>query len=745
MGATRAARAQGRLEAWSEGGVSAGGGWKLASESLRVRIDQQYARSTLEQAYLNQTGTRLEGRYLLSLGEGARVDGFAYWNGETKIVGEVFEKEVAQAIYEEVTGLGRDPGLLEQVGEGTFSFRVFPIEDGERKRVEVRYGRRLRRVGSTLEYRAQLGAEESDVLVEIRDERRILDVHSPSHSLTVERVAPGLVRVRTAKGHGELALRYTVEETPWALSAQVHRDAGQDAYVAIQLATPHGAARAPVLPKDVTLVIDRSGSMSGQPIQQARLAALAVAQRLRPQDRVNVVVFDDGVDQLYARPRLVTEEIRAEALAYIRRIQEGGGTDIGQALARALASQEIDAQPDVILFLTDGQSDAQQALAAAKQDPHDARVFTIGVGTGVQKPLLSRVASLKRGRFTHIENPQTIEAHVSRLFDQIESPVLVDVSVEIRGGALSRVYPRTLPDLTVGDELALVGRAIGQGDLTISLSGTLGGKPVTFSTRVAMPASVSRPWVAREWAKARTDDLLEEMALRGEEEELKSETIELALAYNFVTPYTSFLAIPERELDDSTRDAITSARDRKRQIREAHKDALALSRSDMPPGDPVLTVRGPRDAVQVTAYFPFGLVKDLHWDEQAEAWQVRFLVPKSVRDGVYQAKVVILGKDGTVELGAATYTIDSAEPGFEVEVEQHAGGVTVRVASRDSLGLVTVAHLGDSGRRTVLADRGDGVYEGFLPLPSGAHQLRVVVADTARNEAEEVVSCSVWP
>ena len=108
-------------------------------EAVRVEIDEQHARVTLEQHYRNPSSERLEGRFLFRTGEGARVNGLRYWNGEQEIVGEVFEREVATQVYEEVTGTGRDPALFEQVGEGVFSFRIFPIEPGETKRIEVRY------------------------------------------------------------------------------------------------------------------------------------------------------------------------------------------------------------------------------------------------------------------------------------------------------------------------------------------------------------------------------------------------------------------------------------------------------------------------------------------------------------------------------------------------------------------------------------------------------------------------------
>jgi len=271
----------------------------------------------------------------------------------------------------------------------------------------------------------------------------------------------------------------------------------------------------------------------------------------------------------------------------------------------------------------------------------------------------------------------------------------------------------------------------------------LDGKPVVYTTDVAVPDRVERPWVGRIWAQAHVAELLEEIALGGEQEERKNEVISLALAYNFVTPYTSFLAIPENELTDAARVTLAGAREHKRRILEAHPDAAALSRSSMPPGDPLLSVRAPRDAVQVTAYFPFGLVKDLHWDAHAERWQVRFLVPKSVPDGAYQARVVVLHKDGSVELMSAPYTVDSSEPDFEVEIAPVAGGVMLSIVANEVVREAHAALVSDPSARVELG-RTDGLrFGGFLALPPGPHEIRVVVADEARNEADEIIRAEV--
>lgn len=732
------AQAQGALFERAQAGPSPN--LRAVAERVRVTIDHQYATTTLTQEFENLSDQRLEGRYILRTA-GATVEGFAYWNGEEKIVGEVFEKQQARAVYNGILSRGRDPGLLEQIGEGSFAFSVFPIEPHEHKRVEVRFGQRLAREGRRMQYRLTLGGGESDVVADVSDAHPIVRVDSQSHRLEIEKLDDRHQRVRAfagPTGTRDLVIDVEVNADPWQPSVLVHRDPGQDPYLVLQMAAPATVSSSEISRKDVTVVIDRSGSMSGAPMDQACAAGELVVKRLRRGDRVNVIAFDHTVDPLFTKPQPI-ETAREAALQFIRRIRAGGGTNIALALQTALRAQNASNEPHVVLFLTDGQSDSESSLRVAGDDKGDARVFTLGLGSEVDKPLLSRLSSMKRGRFTYIESPEVIEQRVGRLFDQIESPALVGLSLEARGATLTQAYPRTLPDLSAGDDLLVSSRVMGApgSRLELVVHGTLGGRQVAYPVSVTLPERASHPWAGRLWAKSRIDDVLEEMALtRTPPPELRDEVVELGLAYDLVTPYTSFLAVPERELSPEQSLTLAQMREQRAKVVAANADAAALSRHNMPPGDPLLTVNAPRDVLSVTAYFPFGLVRDLRWDEKLEKWTLRFLVPVGVPDGEYEAVVVIVRRDKTVELAKAPYTIDSKEPDFEVETAPAlSGGVHVRVVAAEPARRVTVALAQDPRRRIELT--GDGrVFEGDLPVTG---KLRVVVADLARNETAREV------
>lgn len=732
------------LEARAEDGNSAL--LPLVNETIVTQLDDGHASEHFEHVFQNESKARVEGNYRLMIGEGAAATGFAYMNGKERIVGEIFEREAAQSVYEAMTGLRKDPGLLEQAGEGAFSFRVFPIEPGEKKKIEVDAARWLPRRDGAHEYRLRISREDADVRVALRDGRGIGVVESPTHDIVVEGDGSGVkVRASRAKTAGtkEFVLRYRTKDAPYTLRASTHRDASGSAFLSATLATPPSQEKRGA--NDVTLVLDRSGSMSGAPIEAARSAARKLVTHLGDKDAVNVIVFDDKVEPLFDKPRLLTSDVRREVDGFLEHLSSRGGTDIASALSKALAMQTKDERPDVVIFMTDGQSDGPKAIDVAQKDKTDTRVFVAGLGEGVDKALLNRIATLKHGRFTFIPDFRSVEVEFGKIMSHLVAPTLSDVKISVEGSSLERVYPATLPDLFADDELRVFGRLGGGRNGKVVVVGKQNGIERRFEVPVDPEAVVTRPWVARSWARSRVDDLLESEKSGGERAEgVRDEVIDLGLSYNLVTPYTSFLAIPEKEMTEAAREATASMRERKKKLLLASKDSATLSRLNMPPGDPILSVVAPRDAKKVTALFPFGLVQDLTFDAFTERWTTRFLVPKDVPDGTYEVPVLVTLADGRVEATSASYTIDAKEPAMTVDVRTEGAEIRVRVQVDEPALEVRVAfenHV--ESAVSLAADPTKRTFEGVIRQPKDGSKLRVVVADIARNEAERLVDVVV--
>lgn len=742
----RPTNASASLEAQTESGATTR--LPVVSETLQIRLDDGYASALHRHVFQNETATRLEGTYRLMVGEGATATGFAYWNGEEKIVGEMFEREAAREIYEALSGMRRDPGLLEQTGEGSFSFRVFPIEPGEKKRIEVTTGRLLQRRRGKIEYRTRLSRPDAAFDIELRDHRGVTGLDSSTHAITSEPLEGGAVRVRIGapkdpKADPELVLTYANTDVE-VLHATLHKGDSNPSSRYFSLALGTKSTTEKRAPHDVTLVLDRSGSMGGEPMAAAKAAAKKVVDQLESTDAVNIIAFDDKVESLFAKPQVLDAATRAKVERFIGGIDSRGGTEIAKALERALAAQTKDARPDVVFFLTDGQSDGPSAIKVASSDTSDTAVFTVGLGEGVDKALLGKIASLRHGRFTFVADARAVGAELPKLLAQLSPPVFTDLRLTADGATLDGVYPATLPDLFHDDELRVSGRIDGSKAAKVVLEAKEKGSPRRFEVAVDPTSGSSAPWVARSWALSRVGDLLEQERGNANDTErthIHEEIVDLGLTWDLVTPYTSFLALPEKEITKELAGAVGSMRERRAKLLAANKDAATLSRSAMPPGDPILKVRAPKNARRVTAYFPFGLTQDLFWDEGSEQWLTRFLVPKDVADGTYEVPVSIVLADGRVEASKASYTIDAKEPAFEVFTEERPGGVFVRVLVDEPAQEVRVG-LAD-GALTLTPSADKLTFEAFVPLASGQRAFRIVVADRARNESDRMIELGI--
>jgi Ca-activated chloride channel homolog len=534
----------------------------LRSEELKLTIDGQHARTVVDRVFVNEAGGRVEGTFEFAVGERAKVTGFSYWNGKDRIVGEVLARGDAVEIYESTVTRNRDPGLLQEIRPGVFSFQVFPIDKRERKRVQIQYDQWLEQHDGVMVFRTPVRGHDTEIGIDLTDARGIVDLRSPTHDLRIEGRGEHLHATAVARGKTkELVLRWKLASPPLTLHGWVHKPKGEDAYVVMSVAAPR---RDPAkrVPKDVTLVLDESGSMNGDAMENGKYAAAEIVRRLGAKDRVNVILFDDRTEPLFDAPRLLDDANRRDAIAFLDGAGHGGGTDIASALEAALERQNDDDRPKSILLITDGNSDREAAAAIVAQDKRDVRLFTVGIGPDTDKAGLTTLAQGKRGRFTHIEDANAISGALARIYDRIEAPAFVDLELDTHGGSLTRMYPETLPDLSLGDELVIAARVRGSGPLEVSLKGRTAHGVRTIVQKIDVAKTPKREWVGAMWARSRIDDLLVRLALEdADSAERIDEIVRLGMAYDIVTPYTAFLAIPEAELNERTRAMLERARE----------------------------------------------------------------------------------------------------------------------------------------------------------------------------------------
>lgn len=526
----------------------AGGAVERVRGEVKVRLEGRVARVEVSEWFRNCGHRVAEGDYLYPLPGEVVFQGFSLFQGDAELRGEIMDAARARAIYEEIVRRRADPALIELAGHGLLRARIFPIEPGEERKVTLRYTQVLARAGNALQFLYAGGARGGgttalDLVAE--DGAAYLEPFSPTHEVRVSREGSRL-RVRgVGEVVGRLALFFPTAGEAVGVSLAAHRPLGEDGYFMLTLSPGRNAG--PAQPRDVTVVMDVSGSMSGEKMEQARAALHGLLGTLSAEDRYRLVSFSSAVRvqaEGWSTPRGAALE---RARAWVDGLVADGGTNIAGALDEAFRLPSPEGRLPVVIFLTDGlpsvgEQSPERLANRARERAGRARVFAFGVGHDVNTHLLDRMSEAGRGSTQYVEPGENVERAMAVLAAKVRHPVLTDVEL---GGApvrLVEIYPVALPDVFAGEELVLFGRYRGEGQGLLTLRGRRGGRVESFSAQAAFPrASEANDYIPRLWASRKLGHLTRQIWTEGETPALVEEIRALALRYGLPSPYTSYL------------------------------------------------------------------------------------------------------------------------------------------------------------------------------------------------------------
>jgi Ca-activated chloride channel family protein len=575
-----------------------GRSYEVKAVSLDARVRDQVAEVRVAQTFHNPGSTQLEAEYLFPIPEDAAIQDLVLLADGKELPGKLLSKEEARSIYEGIVRSKKDPALLEYMGRGLYRTSVFPIPPGADRQVTLRYTQLLKREGNAVELSYPFGAqkftakpiERLEFRARIENASEIKGLYSPSHDVEVKRQGDHEAEVtfvqRDVIPRNDFRLLMTLEDGDVGASVVSYRpSAGEDGYFLL-LASPKVERpkdrKAP--PKTVLFVLDRSGSMSGKKIEQAKASLAFVLQNLREDDLFNIIVYDDRVETFKPELQRYNSDSRKEALRYVENLRPGGSTNIDEALQEAMAQLKDRERPSYVLFLTDGlptvgETNEQKIAAHAKAaNDHGARLFSFGVGHDVNARLLDRLSGGNGGASEYVAPDEDIEAKVARFFAKLTSPVLAGLRIDVDDSDVNRTYPRALPDLFEGGQLVWVGRYRESGRATVTLKGRVGDETRTITAKVdlADPGEGRRhAYLPRLWATRRIGDLIDQIDLHGPNRELTDELVALSKEHGILTPYTSFLADERTDLHAGVQ-LRGRAEESLRRLSEAESGALGV-------------------------------------------------------------------------------------------------------------------------------------------------------------------------
>lgn len=554
-----------------------------ASQALDVsfKVNGLVAEGRLRQQFRNQGSVHLEGQYLLPLPEGAAVHAMRLRIGQRVVEGEIREREQARAEYRAAAAAGQRTSLVEKHQGNLFRTAVANVAPGETVEIEIdwwqpvefadgrftlvfpltfvpRYDQglaigtaapALQEAPVVADPATVVAAPPVTIAIELAPGLPLQSVASESHAVDVQREGAAY-RVRLGNGpvpaDRDFVLRWRPEPGQQPTAALFVEHATDADYAMVMMLAPEQPSAR--IPRELVLVIDTSGSMTGTSIEQARAALDLALASLQPQDRFGVIQFNSTTEALFERPVPATPQALQVARDWVALLEAQGGTEMLPALDAALEGSAPQGYVRQVVFATDGAVSGEDALYTLIEDRlGDSRLFPVGIGDAPNGHFLRRAARMGRGASVVIRDVAEVQPRMAELFAKLDRPALRDVQLAWNGGA--EAYPARVPDLYSGEPLVVVAR-LAKGANRVDAVGWQRG--AAWSKSLSLARDRNDAGVARLWAQSRIEDLEEQLRRGGDEATIRAQALDVALTHKLVTRWTSLVAVdrtPVRAVD----------------------------------------------------------------------------------------------------------------------------------------------------------------------------------------------------
>lgn len=568
---------------------------QVSSIDVVVKIVGRLATTTMTMVLHNPGHRQQESEVIIPVSTKAVIRQFGLEGAQGKFPAKLIPRDEARRIYDEIVRRSLDPALLEFAGSGLVKSSVFPVPAGGSSRIRLVYEEMLEIDGDRIDY-ALMRSESPQyqvpwsVSIDWTIPKGIAGVYSPSHDLNERRIGPKRIKLSNQgkMQAGTLMLSATRRKADRATASLMaypdHKKRGGGYFLLLLSPPPMDRERS--ISREVTLVIDKSGSMAGEKMDQVLKAASQILEGLDDGDYFNMIVYNEAVEMFSEIPLVKSRKNLLAAREYLQNIRVSGGTNIHDALQAAIQQKSTAGALPIVLFLTDGvptigqtnEKKVREAIAAGNQ--HRRRIFTFGVGVDVNTPLLSRLADDSRARATYVLPKEDVEVKVARVFRRLAGPVLSDPVLTTQSdegrpkpAIVSDVLPAILPDMFDGEQIVVLGRYHASKPLYFILEGKDYSGTRKFAFNLSLKnARKGNSHVPRLWATRKIALLTEALRDLGAEQgakvnmqdpkikELVDEIVRLSTEHGVLTEYTAFLARDGMMFTQNMhRDAVTRA------------------------------------------------------------------------------------------------------------------------------------------------------------------------------------------
>jgi Ca-activated chloride channel family protein len=560
----------------------------LKHTDVKASVSGYIATVDVIQQFHNPFAEKIEAVYVFPLPANAAVNEFVMTVGDRRIRGIIRDRQEAQRIYQEAKSQGYVASLLTQERPNIFTQSVANIEPGKQIDINIRYfntlaysdgwyefvfpmvvGPRFNPPGMTdgvgaVGQGARGASGQKTEVTYLRPGKRsghdialavkldagvaVESLRCVNHKVSVKRLDDRRAEVSLDPGdtipNKDFVLRYKVagEQVKSGLIAHKGERGG---YFTLMLVPPESLKNLPRKPLEFVFTIDVSGSMSGQPIEQAKAAVRHAIASMRPEDTFQIVQFDSSAQQMSPQPLPATAENRQQAARYINNLSGGGGTMMLEGMRRSLQFPHDENRLRFVSFLTDGYiGNETEILGAMHGWLGPARVFSFGVGSSPNRYLLDHMAKMGNGATAYLSLNDDAKAVMADYFDRVSHPALTDLEIDFGGMQVTEVFPRKLPDLFVGRPVILTGKFTGNANGAIKVKGRVGNETHAFEIPVSQEqqAAMDTKALPAVWARMKIADLADEAAWNPNAD-LAGQVRQVALEYGLMSSYTAFVAV----------------------------------------------------------------------------------------------------------------------------------------------------------------------------------------------------------
>ena len=551
----------------------------LKSTSASVRVAGVIADVRVTQLYQNEGKRPIEAIYVFPASTRAAVYGMKMTIGGRVVEARIRKRDEARRDYERARDQGKTASLLEQQRPNVFQMSVANIMPGDEVRVEMQYTELIVPAERVYEfvYPAVVGPRYADrraeaappaehwvqnptlrqgeaptyafgISVELSAGLPIRELACPSHRVQTVYGSPSAATVtldpsETHGGNRDYVLRYRLDGDRIRSGLLLFEGKGENFFL-LMMQPPKRVAPADIPAREYIFVVDVSGSMHGFPLEISRRLMADLIGSLKPTDRFNVLLFSGGSSVLAEEPLPATPENIARALQLIDRQRGGGGTELLPALQRAMSLKKAAGVSRTVVIATDGYVTVEEEVFdLIRNSLGDANLFAFGIGTSVNRHLIEGMARAGMGEPFVIAKPDEARAQAETFRKLIQSPVLTQVQLDIRGFEAYDVEPPAIPDVLAERPVIVFGKWRGRAKGTLSISGIAGEGRFADTLEVdTVKPSPSNAALRYLWARQRIALLSDYNRLRSSDSRIR-ELTDLGLRYNLLTACTSFVAV----------------------------------------------------------------------------------------------------------------------------------------------------------------------------------------------------------